>query len=69
MSQSSTPRLYRVRPAVEHERTVPEHVPVPFFQNRDDAESYARREHLVRDRVMMLEKLAPGGCWLEVAQL
>lgn len=67
MSESPSPRPYRVRPAVENERSVPADVQGPRFRSRDEAESYARLQFLSLERPMVLEKLAPGGCWLQVA--
>jgi hypothetical protein len=67
MSQFSSRGPYRVRPAVENERSVPADVLAPRFLSRDDAEAYAQSQRCSLDRPMILEKLAPGGCWLQVA--
>ena len=67
MSQFSSRGPYRVRPAVENERSVPADVQAPRFHSRDDAENYAQSQRRSLDRPMILEKLAPGGCWLQVA--
>jgi hypothetical protein len=69
MTDPCGPRPYRVRTAGRHERTVPDHVPGPRFASRDDAETYA--ESLVRahERQVIVEKLAPGGCWLLLTTL
>jgi hypothetical protein len=58
---------YRVRAAVEREQSVPLQVQAARFNTRDDAETFA---HLVaRDRLqnVVVEKLAPGGCWLQLS--
>ncbi len=67
MIENSSLRPYRVRPAVENERSVPAEVQGPRFHNRDEAESYAQSQCRTLERPMILEKLAPGGCWLQVA--
>ena len=66
MSEFSSRRPYRVRPAVENERSVPADAQGPRFPNREDAESYAHSQHHSLDKPMILEKLAPSGCWLQV---
>lgn len=58
---------YRVRAAVEREQTVPLQVQADRFSTRDDAEIFA---HLVahdRLQTVVVEKLAPGGCWLQLS--
>ena len=58
---------YRVRPAVEREQSVPLQVQAARFNTRDDAETFA---HLVahdRHQNVVVEKLAPGGCWLQLS--
>jgi hypothetical protein len=67
MSESPSLRPYRVRPSVENERSVPTEVHAPRFHSRDEAERYARLQCRSLDRPMILEKLAPGGCWLQLA--
>jgi hypothetical protein len=67
MNDMPSRRPYRVRPAVENERSVPADVQGPRFHNREDAEHYAHSQRLTLDKPMILEKLAPSGCWLQVA--
>jgi len=67
MSESPSLRPYRVRPSVENERSVPTEVQAARFHSRDEAENYARIQCRSLDRPMILEKLAPGGCWLQLA--
>ncbi|MCP9805321.1 hypothetical protein KBY71_02145 [Cyanobium sp. T1B-Tous] len=58
---------YRVRAAVEREQSVPLQVQAARFSTRDDAETFA---HLVahdRLQAVVVEKLAPGGCWLQLS--
>ena len=58
---------YRVRAAVEREQSVPLQVQAARFNTRDDAETFA---HLVahdRHQNVVVEKLAPGGCWLQLS--
>jgi hypothetical protein len=69
MSQTTGPGPYRVRPAVEQERTVPIESHGPRFHSRNEAELYAGQQRLSLKRPMLLEKLAPGGCWLQLAML
>jgi hypothetical protein len=60
---------YRVRPFVKAEHSSPDDVAGPLFQRRDEAETYA--QSLVRsfEQPMILEKLAPAGCWLPLETL
>ena len=60
---------YRVRPFVTSEHSSPDQVIGPLFQCRDEAETYA--QSLVRsfEQPMILEKLAPAGCWLPLTTL
>lgn len=64
MNDSSGHRPYRVRTAGRHERSVPDHVPGPRFASRQDAETYAESLVGSHERRVIVEKLAPGGCWL-----
>jgi hypothetical protein len=67
MAELLPPGPYRVRAAVEREQSVPLDVQAARFNNRDDAETFA---HLVaRDRLqsVVVEKLAPSGCWLQLS--
>lgn len=69
MSQAFSPGPYRVRIAWRNELTVPDQVAGPRFTSRHDAETYA--QGLVGDqhRRVVVEKLAPSGCWLQLATL
>ncbi|MFQ6539204.1 MULTISPECIES: hypothetical protein [Aphanothece] len=60
---------YRVRPRIEREQTVPQQVLAPRFLNRDDAETFARQVALERHQSVVVEKLAPGGCWLQLSMV
>jgi hypothetical protein len=58
---------YRVRAAVEREQSVPLQVQSVRFNTRDDAETFAHlvaHDHL---QSVVVEKLAPGGCWLQLS--
>ena len=58
---------YRVRAAVEREQSVPLQVQAARFNTRDDAEVFAHlvaHDHL---QSVVVEKLAPGGCWLQLS--
>jgi hypothetical protein len=54
---------------VRAEHSSPDDVAGPLFQRRDEAETYA--QSLVRsfEQPMILEKLAPAGCWLPLETL
>jgi hypothetical protein len=67
MAEPTFPGRYRVRAAVEREQSVPLQVQAARFSTRDDAETFA---HLVahdRLQTVVVEKLAPGGCWLQLS--
>ncbi|MEO1002432.1 MAG: hypothetical protein AAFX65_04890 [Cyanobacteria bacterium J06638_7] len=55
---------YRVRPHVEREQSVPQQVQAARFLSRDAAEAFALLESRQRHQTLLVEKLAPGGCWL-----
>lgn len=56
-----------MRPFLAPERSAPDQDPGPRFLCRDAAESYANRRAL--HQTMILEKLAPAGCWLPLTTL
>ena len=58
---------YRVRPRIEREQSVPQQVLAPRFVNRIDAETFAQHVALERNQSVVVEKLAPGGCWLQLS--
>ena len=58
---------YRVRPRVAREQTVPQQSVAPRFLNRDDAERFARCLAVEHHQSVVVEKLAPGGCWLQLS--
>ena len=58
---------YRVRPAVEREQSVPLQVQAARFNTRDDAETFAHLVAHERHQNVVVEKLAPGGCWLQLS--
>lgn len=60
---------YRVRAAVRHEKMVPEDVPAFHFSSSVAAHSYARQLALEQRRPVVIEKLAPSGCWLQLTTL
>jgi len=60
---------YRVREAVRHEKMVPEEVPASHFSSSVDAHSYARQLASEQRRQVVIEKLAPSGCWLQLTTL
>lgn len=55
---------YRVREQIEREQSVPVQVAAPRFPSRDAAEAFALVESRQRQRTLLVEKLAPAGCWL-----
>ncbi len=60
---------YRVRAAVRHEKIVPEEVPAFHFHSSVAAHSYAHQLATEQRRPVVIEKLAPGGCWLQLTTL
>ena len=58
---------YRVRAAVEREQSVPLQVQAARFNTRDDAETFAQLVAHDRLQNVVVEKLAPGGCWLQLS--
>ena len=58
---------YRVRAAVEREQSVPLQVQAARFNTRDDAETFAHLVALDHLQSVVVEKLAPGGCWLQLS--
>ncbi|QVL53845.1 MAG: hypothetical protein KFB97_05825 [Cyanobium sp. M30B3] len=58
---------YRVRPQVSHEQTVPQQVNAARFNSRDDAETFAHLMAQDRHEAVVVEKLAPAGCWLQLS--
>jgi hypothetical protein len=58
---------YRVRPRVEREQSVPQQVLAARFHYRDEAESFAQALALRQQQGAVVEKLAPGGCWLQLS--
>jgi hypothetical protein len=67
MRQSHAPGCYRVRPADRNETTVPNEAIGPILDDRDAAERYARNLVLARQAPVIVEKLAPAGCWLQLS--
>ena len=66
MSEPSPPGRYRVRPADQNETTVPSEVIGPTFDHRDEAERYAHSLVITHQAPVVVEKLAPAGCWLQL---
>jgi hypothetical protein len=65
--QSPAQGPYRVRAHVEREQSVPQQVQAARFASRDAAEAFARLESRQLHQTLVVEKLAPGGCWLPLS--
>ncbi|MFN9619178.1 MAG: hypothetical protein ACK55X_05635 [Synechococcaceae cyanobacterium] len=63
------PGPYRVRTVVAHEHTVPDEVRAPRFASLALARAYAGDAVAAGERGVVIEKLAPGGCWLPLLSL
>jgi hypothetical protein len=55
---------YRVRAVEGVERSAPDQVAGPRFEQREEAERYANALVRISEQSMIVEKLAAGGCWL-----
>jgi hypothetical protein len=66
MSEPCPPGCYRVRPADQNETTVPNEALGPIFDDRAAAERYAQSLVRARQAPVIVEKLAPAGCWLQL---
>ena len=66
-SELNAPGRYRVRPQIAREQTVPQQVSAVRFNSRDDAETFAHLMAQDRHQTVVVEKLAPGGCWLQLS--
>ena len=66
-SELNAPGRYRVRPHIAREQTVPQQVIAARFNSRDDAETFAHLMAQDRHQVVVVEKLAPAGCWLQLS--
>jgi len=69
MSDPSPRGRYRVRPADQNETTVPTEVSGPMFDHRDEAERYAQSLAQSHQAPVIVEKLAPAGCWLQLGTI
>jgi hypothetical protein len=69
MAEPSPEGRYRVRPRVEREQSVPQQVLAARFHDRDEAESFAQSLALRQQQGVVVEKLAPGGCWLQLSMV
>ncbi len=58
--------FYRVRPMLAIEETVPNEINGACFESREDAETFALDMVKGQSTPMIVEKLAPAGCWLQV---
>ncbi|WP_157665279.1 hypothetical protein [Cyanobium sp. NIES-981] len=67
MAEPSPEGRYRVRPRVEREQSVPQQVLAARFHYRDEAETFAQALALQQQQGVVVEKLAPGGCWLQLS--
>jgi hypothetical protein len=63
------PEPYRVRTVAAHEHTVPDDVSAPRFASLALARAYAGDVVAAGGRGVVIEKLAPGGCWLPLISL
>jgi hypothetical protein len=66
-SELNAPGRYRVRPHIAREQTVPQQVSAVRFNSRDDAETFAHLMAQDRHQAVVVEKLAPAGCWLQLS--
>ncbi len=66
-SQQSSDGRYRVRPQIFREQSVPQQTTAPRFSTRDDAETFAQLMAQDRHQTVVVEKLAPAGCWLQLS--
>ena len=69
MDQLSPEGRYRVRLHVEREQSVPQQALAPRFSSRDDAETFAHLVAQDRQQSVVVEKLAPAGCWLQLTTI
>ncbi|MCP9888235.1 hypothetical protein KBY96_09885 [Cyanobium sp. ATX 6A2] len=58
---------YRVRAHVEREQSVPQQVQAARFASRDAAEAFALLTSRQLQQTLVVEKLAPAGCWLQLS--
>lgn len=66
MQKSQRKIFYRVRPMLAIEETVPNEIKGACFESREDAETFALDMVKGQSTPMIVEKLAPAGCWLQV---
>lgn len=66
METSQRKTFYRVRPMLAIEETVPNEIKGACFESRQDAEMFALDMVKGQSTPMIVEKLAPAGCWLQV---
>jgi len=66
MQTSQRKIFYRVRPMLAIEETVPNEIKGACFESREDAETFALDVVKGQSTPMIVEKLAPAGCWLQV---
>jgi hypothetical protein len=66
-SELNAPGRYRVRPQIAREQSVPQQVTAARFNSRDDAETFAHLMAKDRHQAVVVEKLAPAGCWLQLS--
>ncbi len=69
MASPSSQGRYRVRLQVEREQSVPQQISAPRFSSRDDAETFAHLVAQDRHQAVVIEKLAPAGCWLQLSTI
>jgi hypothetical protein len=52
---------------VEREQSVPQQVQAARFASRDAAEAFALLTSRQLQQTLVVEKLAPAGCWLQLS--
>jgi hypothetical protein len=68
LAASTADGPYRVRPQIAREQSVPQQVTTaPRFNSRHDAETFAHLMARNRHQAVVVEKLAPAGCWLQLS--
>ena len=66
MELAARKSYYRVRPLVAKEHVVPDEIKSACFDNRQADELFALNMLKGQSTPMVVEKLAPAGCWLQV---
>ena len=69
MNRPQQPLNYRVRLLFEHEQRAPDAVSGPCFCSLEAAELHANSVPQGNHHSVIIEKLAPGGCWLQLLSM